>query len=367
MQPRRRSPRRRPCWPGRTGRRGSWRGGPTSWSSSARICGTPTWSSMSRRIPELMELSYQPRERAAAGGARALLPHLRRRGDRRPPIRPWPMRRGSSAAGRFRAGPASAATSATRRRPATRSPPLIALTARLRHRRAGRDARGAGRGVLHRAGQERARPRRVAGDARVAASGRAQRLGLRAVHSAQRDGHRGRGRGVVGAARRRPARRSRRPASAWARSPRRRGLAAEASRVAGRQAGHRGDVRPGRRAGQEGRHRPSATCAAPPSTARTWSACSSSARWRGRSSGPGADRPSVRRHSTAELQGQTPCRRKSTSRRPSTASRPSSSAKPRQSLLEVLRDTLQPDRREGRLQQRQLRRLHGAAERRAGQ
>ena len=39
----------------------------------------------------------------------------------------------------------------------------------------------------------------------------------------------------------------------------------------------------------------------------------------------------------------------------------------RQSLLEVLRDTLQPDRRQGRLQQRQLRRLHRAARRPAGQ
>ena len=40
---------------------------------------------------------------------------------------------------------------------------------------------------------------------------------------------------------------------------------------------------------------------------------------------------------------------------------------PRQSLLEVLRDDAAPDRRQGRLQQRQLRGLHRADERPAGQ
>ena len=74
-----------------------------------------------KNIPELMELSLQPRDGLAARGGRALLPRSTTTRRSRPPIRPWPTRRGSSAAGRSRAGPASAGTSATRRRPATRS------------------------------------------------------------------------------------------------------------------------------------------------------------------------------------------------------------------------------------------------------
>ena len=79
-----------------------------------------------KKIPELMKLDYSP-----AGGLKlgAGVPCYRiydECGSRRRPIRRWPTRPGSSAAGRFRAGRASAATCATRRPRPTSIPSLIA-------------------------------------------------------------------------------------------------------------------------------------------------------------------------------------------------------------------------------------------------
>ena len=74
-----------------------------------------------KKIPELMELSFSPATGLRLGAA---VPCYRIYGDAGSPrpIRRWPMRPGSSAAGRFKAGRASAATCAIRRPRPTRFP-----------------------------------------------------------------------------------------------------------------------------------------------------------------------------------------------------------------------------------------------------
>ena len=75
-----------------------------------------------KKIPELTEIHYSAGGPPAVGRRGPLLSDLWRRSGSRRPIRRWPIRRGSSAAGRFRAGPASAAICAIRRRRPIRSP-----------------------------------------------------------------------------------------------------------------------------------------------------------------------------------------------------------------------------------------------------
>ena len=139
---------------------------------------------------------------------------------------------------------------------------------------------------------------------------------------------------------------SRRPASAWRPSRRRRVFAAEASQLARGQARHRRDLRPGGRAGQEGRLARSATCGAPPSFACTWWASSPGERWRRRSSGREGDRRRSLRTETTwgplsrRTRGILAVSKKIHVTTTVNGEPVEFLCEPRQSLLEVLRDTL---------------------------
>ena len=152
-----------------------------------------------KKIPELMELSYSPQLGLRLGASvpcyriyehaeiSVAYPAL---ADAARIVGGWQIQSRASVGGNLCNSSPAADTI-----PATDRPGRA-----VRDRRPEGTARGSRGIVLHRTGQECASERRDPGDDRLPAARSPQRLGVRAIHSAERDGHRGRRGGVVGQA-----------------------------------------------------------------------------------------------------------------------------------------------------------------------